>query len=98
MTVYNINFNIGWTNSGIEFAQKYRAKLFRRLNYKQKYIFLDFISSEYIQTYTENIGFKDDEIIWMYQYFTDIKIAPTSYCLNSFIQSLDDEVFKIEKI
>ncbi|MEJ7279088.1 hypothetical protein, partial [Staphylococcus epidermidis] len=27
MTVYNINFGIGWASSGIEYAQAYRAKL-----------------------------------------------------------------------
>lgn len=97
MTIYNINFNIGWVNSGIEFAQKYRANLFRRMNYDQKYIFLDFISAENIQTLSEHMGFEDNEIIWMYQYFTDIKIAPTTFKLDDFIDSLDENVTNIER-
>ena len=82
MTIYNINFGIGWASSGVEYAQAYRAQLLRQLNYPIKFVFLDFIQSENIQTLTSNIGFKDDEIIWLYQYFTDINIAPTTYtCL-----------------
>ena len=79
MTIYNINFGIGWASSGVEYAQVYRAKLLRQLPYPTKFIFLDFIQSENIQTLTSNIGFKDDEVIWLYQYFTDVKIAPTTY-------------------
>ena len=82
MTIYNINFGIGWASSGVEYAQAYRAKLLRQTNQPAKFIFLEFMSSENIQTLTHNIGFKDDEIIWLYQYFSDIKIAPTTYTIN----------------
>lgn len=96
MTVYNINFGIGWASSGIEYAQAYRAKLFRQLNRKAKFIFLDFISSENIQTLTDNLGFKDDEIIWLYQYFSDIKIAPTTYTIEDLINEIGNEITHIE--
>ena len=65
MTIYNINFGIGWASSGVEYAQAYRAKLLRQINQSAKFIFLDFISAENIQTLTQNIGFKDDEVIWL---------------------------------
>ncbi|HGH0857481.1 TPA: hypothetical protein ACJHIK_002490, partial [Staphylococcus pseudintermedius] len=29
MTVYNINLGIGWASSGVEYAQSYRASIFR---------------------------------------------------------------------
>ncbi|SUM35471.1 glycosyltransferase [Mammaliicoccus fleurettii] len=82
MTVYNINLGIGWASSGVEYAQLYRAQLLRKCEQTIKFVFLDFIKNENIQTLTENIGFKDDEIIWLYQYFTDIKIAPTSVTIE----------------
>ena len=88
MTIYNINFGIGWASSGVEYAQSYRAKLLRGLSMPLKFVFLDFMSSENIQTLTDNIGFRDEEVIWLYQYFTDIPIAPTSYT----IQNIKDEV------
>lgn len=90
MTIYNINFGIGWASSGVEYAQSYRAKLLRGLDVPLKFVFLDFMSSENIQTLTENIGFQDDEVLWLYQYFTDIPIAPTSYTL----QNIKDEVYE----
>ena len=97
MTIYNINFGIGWASSGVEYAQAYRAQLLRQLNYPIKFVFLDFIQSENIQTLTSNIGFKDDEIIWLYQYFTDINIAPTTYTVNDLISELGNEVSSYER-
>ncbi|UDI77287.1 accessory Sec system glycosyltransferase GtfA [Staphylococcus taiwanensis] len=92
MTVYNINFGIGWASSGVEYAQAYRAKLLREVNQPAKFIFLDFISAENIQTLTENIGFKDNEVIWLYQYFSDIPIAPTTYTIDDLINDLGNPV------
>ena len=63
MTIYNINFGIGWASSGVEYAQRYRAQLLRKCNETIKFVFLDFIQSENIQTLTQNIGFKDQEVI-----------------------------------
>ena len=78
MTVYNINLGIGWASSGVEYAQAYRAKLLRQIQEPAKFIFMDMILADNIQHLTENIGFKDHEIIWLYTHFTDIKIAPTT--------------------
>ena len=92
MTIYNINFGIGWASSGVEYAQAYRAKLLRRTNQDTKFVFLDFIQSENIQTLTQNIGFKDQEVIWLYQYFSDISIAPTTYTLDDIERELGHEI------
>lgn len=96
MTIYNINFGIGWASSGVEYAQRYRAQLLRKCNETIKFVFLDFIKNENIQTLTENIGFKNEEIIWLYQYFTDIKIAPTSVTVDEIIKPLYSEITKVE--
>ena len=82
MTVYNINLGIGWASSGVEYAQAYRAKLLRQIQEPAKFIFMDMILADNIQHLTENIGFKDHEIIWLYTHFTDIKIAPTTYTVE----------------
>ncbi|KXT77739.1 accessory Sec system glycosyltransferase GtfA [Streptococcus sp. DD13] len=79
MTVYNINLGIGWASSGVEYAQAYRAELLRKANQPAKFVFMDLILSDNIQHLTSNIGFHDEEIIWLYSYFTDMKIAETSY-------------------
>ncbi|WP_086428567.1 accessory Sec system glycosyltransferase GtfA [Staphylococcus cornubiensis] len=96
MTIYNINFGIGWASSGVEYAQSYRAQLLRLCNENAKFIFLDFIASENIQTLTDNLGFKDEEIIWLYQYFTDIPIAPTTYTLQDLQNELGQPVMYVE--
>ncbi|UXR71769.1 MULTISPECIES: accessory Sec system glycosyltransferase GtfA [unclassified Staphylococcus] len=92
MTIYNINFGIGWASSGLEYAQSYRAKLLRGLNVSTKFVFLEFINNENIQTLTENIGFKDDEVIWLYQYFTDIPVAPTTYTVTDIVNDIHESV------
>jgi accessory Sec system glycosylation protein GtfA len=96
MTIYNINFGIGWASSGVEYAQAYRAKLLRNSKHQMKFVFLDFIQSENIQTLTHNMGFLDSEIIWLYQYFSDIKIAPTTYTVDDIQRHLDNDVTHIE--
>lgn len=39
MTIYNINFGIGWASSGVEYAQSYRAQMLRHLKEDAKFIF-----------------------------------------------------------
>ncbi|MEB7779938.1 accessory Sec system glycosyltransferase GtfA [Mammaliicoccus fleurettii] len=92
MTIYNINYGIGWASSGVEYAQLYRANMLRKQNEGFKFVFLDFFAHENLQSLTSHLGFFDDEIIWLYQYFTDIKIAPTSYTVNDLIKTLDMEI------
>lgn len=43
------------------------------------------------------MGYYDDEIIWLYQYFTDIKIAPTSYTVEDLIDTLDMKITRQEE-
>ena len=88
MTVYNINLGIGWASSGVEYAQAYRAQLLRNIHEPAKFVFMDMILADNIQHLTENIGFKNDEIIWLYSHFTDIKIAPTTYTENPLVKKL----------
>ncbi|MBP2621169.1 accessory Sec system glycosyltransferase GtfA [Streptococcus panodentis] len=88
MTVYNINLGIGWASSGVEYAQAYRAQLLRRIGQPAKFIFMDMILADNIQHLTENIGFRDEEVIWLYQFFTDVKLAPTTVTLDDLLASV----------
>ncbi|MDK9870267.1 accessory Sec system glycosyltransferase GtfA, partial [Staphylococcus equorum] len=96
MTIYNMNNGIGWASSGVEYAQLYRAQALRGREETLKFVFLEFIKTENIQTLTKNLGFNDDEVVWLYQFFTDIKIAPSSVKLDEIIQSLNDDITKTE--
>lgn len=84
MTVYNVNLGIGWASSGVEYAQSYRAAIFRQLHIPAKFIFSDLVLDNNIEKYTSNLGFSDDQIIWFYNYFTDLKIAPSTFPLTKF--------------
>ncbi|MEY8457645.1 accessory Sec system glycosyltransferase GtfA [Lactococcus ileimucosae] len=97
MTIYNINLGIGWASSGVEYAQAYRASVFRDLGIPAKFIFTDMFQHENLEHLTANIGFSDDEIIWLYSYFTDIKIAPTTYPLSELENSFTLPVQSIDK-
>lgn len=88
MTVYNINLGIGWANSGIEYAQAYRVKLLERLKVPVKVAFSNMLLANNLEELTSNLGLHDDQIIWLYNFFTDVKIAPTTYQLAAFEQGL----------
>ena len=89
MTLYNINLGIGWASSGVEYAQAYRASVLRELGVESKFIFTDMIVTENIEHLTANLGFRDDEIIWLYSFFTDVKIAKTSFTLADLEKTID---------
>ena len=80
--IYNFNLGIGWASSGVEYAQLYRARMLRNIGAEAKFVFTDMFPRDNIQHMTENIGFLDSEIIWLYTFFTDTKIAPVSYTLK----------------
>lgn len=90
MTVYNINLGIGWASSGVEYAQAYRAKLLRQTTAKDdtKFIFMDLILADNIAHLTQNMGFLDSEIIWLYQFFSDIPIHKTTMTVEEVLATV----------
>ena len=97
MTVYNINLGIGWASSGVEYAQAYRAQIFRQLKQDAKFIFMDLILADNLQHLTANIGFSDDQVIWLYSHFTDLKIAPSSVTLKTILAQTHENPQTIER-
>ena len=86
--VYNFNLGIGWASSGVEYAQSYRAGVLRKIGIDAKFVFTDMFSRDNIAEMTENIGFLDSEVIWLYTYFSDFKVAPVSYTVEQLKKSL----------
>ena len=95
--IYNFNLGIGWASSGVEYAQAYRAKMFRNIGADAKFVFTDFISSENIEHLTKNIGFLDSEILWLYSYFTDFPIEPVTYTLQDLEATFDKEPSSVSR-
>ncbi|HEL2383837.1 TPA: accessory Sec system glycosyltransferase GtfA [Streptococcus suis] len=97
MTIYNINLGIGWASSGVEYAQAYRAQLLRQRGIYAKFIFTDFFGQDNLSDLTRNIGFKDEEIIWLYTFFTDQKVAPITYTLDQLRRDVAGTITKEER-
>lgn len=91
--IYNFNLGIGWASSGVEFAQAYRANVFRRIGQKARFVFTDMFPQENIEHMTQNMGFQDEEIIWLYSYFTDCKMAPVSFSQKDLEKQLQGRAY-----
>ncbi len=95
--VYNFNLGIGWASSGVEYAQAYRAKLLRRIGQEARFVFTDMFPRDNIQHMTENIGFLDHEVIWLYTFFTDCKISPVTFTLGQLEVTFGNRKFSGER-
>ena len=95
--IYNFNLGIGWASSGVEFAQAYRANIFRRIGQSAKFVFTDMFTKDNIQHMTENMGFQDEEILWLYTFFTDCRISPVTFTLKQLEETIGDRQFTFSR-
>lgn len=95
--IYNFNHGLGWASSGVEYAQKYRANMLRRAGLKAKFVYTDMFTNDNISDLARNLGFFDEEIIWLYGAFTDVKVAPSSYTLDEFEKTFDEMHFTYQR-
>lgn len=89
--IYNFNHGMGWASSGVEYAQAYRASILRKIGKEAKFVFTDMFPSENIEHLSANLGFLDNEVIWLYSFFTDNKVAPTTYTLEDLKNTFSEE-------
>ena len=95
--LYNFNLGIGWASSGVEYAQMYRANMLRKAGIPAKFVFTDMFPSENIEHMTKNIGFTDEEIIWLYTFFTDTKTSPVTFTLEDLKKTLPHEPYEFTR-
>ena len=93
--VYNFNLGIGWASSGVEYAQSYRANLLRRAHIPARFVFTDMFPTENIEHMTRNIGFLDEEVIWLYTFFTDVRTSPVTFTLKELEASMAEEDYML---
>lgn len=86
--IYNFNRGIGWASSGVEYAQAYRGTVLRNAGIPCRFIYTDMFRGDNIALMTENIGIPDEEVIWLYQYFTDFAVAGPSVSIAQFEQEM----------
>jgi accessory Sec system glycosylation protein GtfA len=95
--IYNFNLGIGWASSGVEYAQSYRAKLLREINKPARFIFTDMFPRDNLIDMTRNIGFKDEEIIWLYTFFTDYVPEEVTYQLSDLKETISGRPYTYER-
>ncbi|MBP5593813.1 MAG: accessory Sec system glycosyltransferase GtfA [Pseudobutyrivibrio sp.] len=95
--IYNFNLGIGWASSGVEYAQAYRAKIFRKIGAEAKFIFTDMFSRDNLIDMTRNIGFLDEEIIWLYTFFSDYVPEPVTFTLDDLKATVAGKSFTYER-
>lgn len=95
--VYNFNLGIGWASSGVEYAQSYRANLLRRAHIPARFVFTDMFPTENIEHMTRNIGFLDEEVIWLYTFFTDVRTSPVTFTLKELEASMAEEDYTFSR-
>lgn len=96
MTVYSINLGIGWASSGVEYAQAYRAQVFRKLGLDAKFLFTDLILADNLAHLTRHLGFRDEEVLGLYQSFTDVKVSPSLLKLEDILALQEGEPSRLE--
>ena len=95
--VYNFNLGIGWASSGVEYAQSYRANLLRRAHIPARFVFTDMFQNENIEHMTKNIGFLDEEVIWLYTFFTDVGTSPVTFTLKELEAAMAEEDYNFSR-
>lgn len=95
--IYNFNLGIGWASSGVEYAQAYRAKLLRNIGQPARFIFTDMFPRDPLAHMTRNIGFRDEEVLWLYTFFTDQPVAPVTYTLAQLEASFGNRSFTVRR-
>ena len=95
--VYNFNLGIGWASSGVEYAQSYRANLLRRAYIPARFVFTDMFPTENIEHMTRNIGFLDEEVIWLYTFFTDVRTSPVTFTLKELEATMAEEDYTFSR-
>lgn len=95
--IYNFNLGIGWASSGVEYAQVYRARMFRNIGAPAKFIFTDMFPRDNLIDMTRNIGLLDDEVEWLYTFFTDYSPEEVSFTLDDLRKTIQKESYVYER-
>lgn len=60
-------------------------------------IFTDMFPTENIEHMTRNIGFLDEEVIWLYTFFTDVRTSPVTFTLKELEATMAEEDYTFSR-
>lgn len=89
--IYSFHHFYEWLRGGVESGMAYRAKIFRSMGLDARFVFATTFPKDNIQQEMSRLGFLDSEVIWLYGFFTDCKIAPVTYTLEQLENSFGEE-------
>lgn len=93
--IYHLNADgIYYWISAIETAQLNRQRMMDSIGYDNKHIFCGIYSSESVYKRLTDYGFDVDRVIWIYDFYSDFKLAPPSYSVKKFESKLQDDFIK----
>ncbi len=70
MTIYVFSLLVGYAPNGVDYAQGYRARIFRKFSCKVRYIFPEIPGRNDIRFYERN-GIEESEMLSMHHFFLD---------------------------
>lgn len=62
-----------------------------------RFIFTDMFPTENIEHMTRNIGFLDEEVIWLYTFFTDVRTSPVTFTLKELEATMAEEDYTFSR-
>ena len=95
--VYSFHHFYYWVKGGVEAGLAYRSRIFKKMGVEAKFVFATPFPEGNMQHEMERLGLEDSDVIWMYSFFTNCKIAPCSVRLSSFLNSLEGLPYEIKR-
>lgn len=93
--IYHLNADgIYYWISAIETAQLNRQRMIDSIGYGNKHIFCGIYSKESVYKRLTDYGFDVDRVIWIYDFYSDFKLAPPSYSVEKFESKLQNGFVK----
>ncbi|MCI9632682.1 MAG: glycosyltransferase [Ruminococcus sp.] len=89
--IYSFHHYNYWVKGGVETGLAYRAKIFRNLGLDAKFVFATTFQENNIWNETQALGFKDSEVIWMYDFFSDCDPSVVTYTLEQLENTFSGE-------
>ena len=88
--IYSFHHYYHWLKGGVETGQACRARLFRKLGLEAKFVFADVFENN-IWNETQQLGYLESEVLWMYGFFTDCKPSQVTYTLKQLEDTFDED-------
>lgn len=65
--------------------------------YDRRFVFTDMFPTENIEHMTRNIGFLDEEVIWLYTFFTDVRTSHVTFTLKELEATMAEEDYTFSR-